>query len=345
MSAAERTDCLMRLRAEIEARLPELDAAFTAEIGGTRATARAFHKTALSLLKRVAERCRGFAFDQPRQLDRGSARLVLEPVGVVGAIIAWNGPVTNSCVKLAPALAAGCTVVLKPAPEGAVEVMMLAEAVDAAGFPPGVINIVPSDRQVSEYLVTHPGVDKIAFTGSTVAGRRIMTLCGDRVRNVTLELGGKSAAIIADGIDLSRVLPWLVPAGISHSGQVCAALTRILVPRDRQQELVSALAEELAGWRVGDPSDPQTKIGPLVAERQRDRVESYIRLGEQEGARLVIGGGRPAGLDRGWFVEPTVFADVRNDMRIAREEIFGPVLCVIPFDSTEDAIRIANDSD
>jgi acyl-CoA reductase-like NAD-dependent aldehyde dehydrogenase len=345
LPAARRADHIMALRDEVARRRPELDEAFTLEIGGTRATAKAFHATALKVLETAAQRCRDFTFEQARQLERGTARVVLEPVGVVGAIIPWNGPVTNSCVKLAPALAAGCTVVLKPAPEGVVQVMMLAEAVDAAGFPPGVINIVPSGREVSEYLVTHPGVDKIAFTGSTAAGRRIMSLCGDRVRNVTLELGGKSAAIIADHIDLSRVLRWLVPGGISHSGQVCAALTRILVPRDRQEEVVSALATELAGWRVGDPADPQTRLGPLVAERQRDRVESYIRLGTEEGARLVIGGGRPAGLDRGWFVEPTVFADVRNDMRIAREEIFGPVLCVIPFDSVEEAIRLANDSD
>jgi acyl-CoA reductase-like NAD-dependent aldehyde dehydrogenase len=223
--------------------------------------------------------------------------------------------------------------------------MILAEAIEAAGFPAGVVNVVPANREVSEYLVTHPGVDKVAFTGSTAAGRRIMSLCGERIRNVTLELGGKSAAIIADDIPFEQVLPFVVPGALANSGQVCAALTRVLVPRARQDELIEALKPALADWKVGDPSDPETVLGPLVAERQLVRVLDYIRIGQEEGARLVIGGGRPEGLDHGWFVEPTVFADVDNSMRIAREEIFGPVISIIPFDDVEEAVEIANDSD
>jgi len=207
-----------------------------------------------------------------------------------------------------------------------------------------VISILPATREVGEYLVTHPGVDKVAFTGSTAAGRRIMSLCGEQIRPVTLELGGKSAAIIADDIPLEEVLPSLVPGGIGHSGQVCAALTRILVPRERQEELVEALRDAMSAWKPGDPSDPETVLGPLVAERQRDRVEGYIKVGVEEGARLAFGGGRPEGLDHGWFIEPTVFADVDNGMRIAQEEIFGPVITVIPFDSVDEAVDIANDT-
>ena len=216
--------------------------------------------------------------------------------------------------------------ILKPAPEGPVSVMMLAEAIEAAGLPEGVVSILPTGREVGEYLVSHPGVDKVAFTGSTAAGKRIMSLCGERIARVTLELGGKSAAIIADDVPLDEVLPNIVPAGIGHSGQVCAALTRILVPREKQDEAVRLIAEMMQGMKVGDPMEADTALGPLAAERQRERVESYVKIGVDEGARLVTGGTRPEHLERGWFVEPTLFADVDNKMRIAQEEIFGPVL-------------------
>jgi aldehyde dehydrogenase (NAD+) len=248
-------------------------------------------------------------------------------------------------MKIAPALAAGCTVVLKPAPEGPVSPMLLAEALEAAELPAGVVNVLPAGRETSEHLVVHPDVDKVAFTGSTAAGRRIMSLCGERIARITLELGGKSAAIIADDVPLEDVLPTVVPAGIGHSGQVCAALTRILVPRKRHDEVTEAIAARLDVVIVGDPMDPRTVLGPLAAERQRSRVEGYIAAGREEGATLAYGGGRPAHLDRGWFVEPTLFANVQNSMRIAREEIFGPVLSVIAFDDLDDAVAIANDSD
>jgi aldehyde dehydrogenase (NAD+) len=271
--------------------------------------------------------------------------VVHEPVGVVGAIIPWNGPVANASLKVASALAAGCTVVVKPAWEGPVGNFLFAEALEAAGLPEGVVSIVPGDRAVGEHLVAHPQVDKVSFTGSTAAGRRVMQVCSDRIARVALELGGKSAGIVLDGAPLDEVIPALVSAGVGHSGQVCAAITRVLVSRRRYDEVVDALGAALAVLRVGDPFDPETNLGPLVAERQRDRVEEYIRLGRDAGARVVTGGGRPANLDRGWYVQPTLFADVDNSMRVAREEIFGPVIVAIPYTDVDEAVTISNDSD
>ncbi len=345
MSWPERAEYLIKLRGEIETRREDMQAAFTSDVGAPTLLSEAFHQFPLTMLTDAATLHERVELEEDREWDGRRARVVREPIGVIATIIPWNGPVGNACLKMGPALAAGCVCILKPAEEGLTSVMMLAEAIEAAGFPKGVISVLPATREVGEYLVTHPGVDKVAFTGSTAAGRRIMSLCGERIRPVTLELGGKSAAIIADDIPLEEVLPTLVPAGIGHSGQVCAALTRILVPRERQEELLDGLREAVGVWKAGDPSDPGTVLGPLVAERQRDRVENYIKIGKEEGARLAIGGGRPDGVQRGWFVEPTVFADVDNSMRIAQEEIFGPVLVVIPYDSVDEAVDIANDSD
>jgi aldehyde dehydrogenase (NAD+) len=212
------------------------------------------------------------------------------------------------------------------------------------GLPPGVLNVVTADREVSELLVRDPRVDKITFTGSTAAGRRIASLCGERIARCTLELGGKSAAVILDDIDLDVVAGTLAKAECFLTGQVCSSLTRVIVSRSRHDELVEALAGRMAAVRVGDPFDPETQMGPLVAERQRDRVLGYIATGVEEGAKLVTGGGRPAHLDRGWFVEPTVFAEVDNSSTIAQEEIFGPVLTVIPAEDERDAVRLANDT-
>jgi aldehyde dehydrogenase (NAD+) len=345
MSPAERAEALLRILNEVESRFDEMCLAFTAEIGAPFVISQAFHQNALAMWSDSATLHERFAFEEERSWADGHARIVREPVGVVATIIPWNGPVATASLKVGPALAAGCTVVLKPAPEGPVSTMLLAEAFEAAGLPEGVISVLPAGRDTGEYLVRHPDVDKVAFTGSTGAGRRIMSLCSERIARVTLELGGKSAAIIGDDIPLDEVLPTLVPGGIGHSGQVCAALTRIVVPRHRHDEVTEAVAAALAGVTVGDPMDPGTFLGPLAAERQRDRVERYIAIGREEGATLAFGGGRPAHLDRGWFVEPTLFANVDNSMRIAREEIFGPVLCIIPFDDVDDAVAIANDSD
>ncbi|MGA7417750.1 MAG: aldehyde dehydrogenase family protein, partial [Acidimicrobiales bacterium] len=259
-------------------------------------------------------------------------------------IIPWNGPLVMITYKVAPALLAGCTVVLKCSPEAPGEAYVLAEIAEAIGLPAGVLNVVTADREVSELLVRDPRVDKITFTGSTAAGRRIASICGDRIARCTLELGGKSAAVILDDIDIATAADSLAANECILSGQVCSSLTRIVVTQNRHDELVEALTQSFAQVQVGDPFDPQTQMGPLAARRQRDRVEGYIAKGLAEGATLAAGGGRPKDLDRGWYIEPTVFGNVDNSSTIAQEEIFGPVLSVIPADDEQDAIAIANDT-
>ncbi|MEZ7237201.1 aldehyde dehydrogenase [Rhodococcus sp. GXMU-t2271] len=345
MTPAERAEILVRVGNEVKKRIPEMAEAFTLELGAPAAVSTLFHQNAVDMWDDAATFHERFAFEEERTWKGGHGKVVREPIGVVAVVVPWNGPVATGSLKISPALAAGCTVVLKPAPEGPVTMMMLAEALDAAGLPEGVVSVVPAGREVGDYLVSHPDVDKISFTGSTAAGRVVMSRAAERIKRVTLELGGKSAAIIADDIDLDTFLPGMVFGGIGHSGQVCAALTRIIVPRERQEEVVEAIKAVMESVKVGDPRDEDTVLGPLAAERQQTRVLDYIELGKKEGARLVTGGGKPAHLDRGWYVEPTLFADVSNDMRIAQEEIFGPVLVVIPFDSIDEAVAIANDSD
>ncbi|WP_199435317.1 aldehyde dehydrogenase [Qaidamihabitans albus] len=269
-----------------------------------------------------------------------------EPAGVVGIITPWNVPHFVTMAKLAPALLAGCTVVLKPPPESPLSGLVLAEILDEAGLPDGVVSVLPAGREVGAHLVTHPGVDKISFTGSTAAGRHIASLCGQDLRRVTLELGGKSAAIVLDDADLAQTVERLQLASLMNSGQACIAQTRILASRKRHDEVVDALAGMVGALTIGDPLDYGNFIGPLVARRQQERVEGYIRIGQEEGGKVAVGGpGRPEGLDTGWYVRPTVFAGVDNSARIAQEEIFGPVLAVIPYEDEEDAVRIANDSD
>jgi acyl-CoA reductase-like NAD-dependent aldehyde dehydrogenase len=248
--------------------------------------------------------------------------------------------------KLAPALLAGCPIVIKPAAETPLDALLLAELVDEAGLPPGVVSVLPGGRQVGEALVAHPGVDKVAFTGSTAVGRQVAAACGAGLKRMSLELGGKSAAIVLDDADPATVAEGVKVAGLMNSGQACVAQTRVLVPAARHDEYVEALASMVEQVAVGDPNDPATEIGPLVAKRQQERVLGYIEDGEREGARLVVGGTKlPEGVDRGWYVRPTLFDAVDNGMRIAREEIFGPVLSVIAYDGDDDAVRVANDSD
>jgi betaine-aldehyde dehydrogenase len=288
-----------------------------------------------------------FAFDEVRDgLLNPKVLVTKEPVGVVGAIAPWNVPLFIAAAKLAPSLAAGCTVVYKPAPETPLDAFRLAEIFEACGLPKGVLSVVPAGREVSEHLVTHPGVDKISFTGSGVGGKRIGGLCGERLKRCTLELGGKSAAIILDDADLATTIPTLLPNAIMNNGQACIAQTRILAPRARYAEVVDAVVSGVSAMKVGDPMDPATEVGPVVAERQRTRIEGYLDSGREEGATVAIGGGRPSGSDfaKGWYVEPTVFSDVDNKMKIAQEEIFGPVLVVIPYDGDDNAVEIANDS-
>ena len=288
-----------------------------------------------------------YPWEERRQGVLGGEIIVRhEPVGVVGAIVPWNVPQFVTMSKLAPALLAGCTIVLKPSPETPLDAFFMAELLEEAGVPKGVVSVVPAGREVGEHLVRHAGVDKIAFTGSTAAGRRIASICGEQLKRVSLELGGKSAAIVLDDADLAATVEGLKFASLMNNGQACVAQTRVLASRGRYDEVVGALAEMVGGLKVGDPHDPATEIGPLVAQRQQERVEKYIAVGQEEGAKVVVGGnGMPAGLDKGWYVQPTLFAGVDNGMRIAREEIFGPVISVIPFDDERDAVRIANDSE
>jgi acyl-CoA reductase-like NAD-dependent aldehyde dehydrogenase len=287
-----------------------------------------------------------YPFEERRPPTMGGefGLLVREPVGVVGAIIPWNAPLSLIAYKIAPALLAGCTVVLKSSPEAPGAAYLYGEIAEDIGLPPGVLNIVTADREVSELLVTNPGVDKITFTGSTAAGRRIAALCGERIARCTLELGGKSAAVILDDMDLGTAAKTLSGAECFLAGQVCSSLTRIIVNRSRHDEFVEALAGTFSKVRVGDPFDAETQMGPLAMSRQRDRVEGYIAKGVAEGATLATGGGRPKDLDRGYYIEPTVFGNVDNGSTIAREEIFGPVLSVIPADNEEHAVALANDT-
>ena len=286
-----------------------------------------------------------FEWEEPHVTPDGlRAALVREPVGVVGAIIPWNAPSSLIAYKTAAALIAGCTVIVKTSPEAPASAYLLAEICEDIGLPAGVFNFVTADREVSERLVRNPGVDKISFTGSTAAGRRIGSICGDRIARCTLELGGKSPAVILDDYDLDTAAKSLSQSARFLTGQVCSSLTRLIVSRRRHDDFVDALAGRFAKVRVGNPFDTSSEMGPLAMARQRDRVESYIAKGRTEGARLATGGGRPTHLDRGYFIEPTVFANVDNHSVIAREEIFGPVLSVIPADSEEQAIEIANDT-
>jgi acyl-CoA reductase-like NAD-dependent aldehyde dehydrogenase len=297
------------------------------------------------MLDYYADLAKTFPFEEQHRPSLGGfGLLVREPVGVVGAIIPWNGPLSLIVYKLAPALLAGCTVVLKASPEAPGEAYVMAEIAEKIGLPAGVLNVVTADREVSELLVRDPRVDKIAFTGSTAAGRRIASLLGERIGRYTLELGGKSAAVVLDDADIETTAAHLAGAECMMTGQVCASLTRIVVTRARHDALVDALASAFSAVRVGSPFDPEVQMGPLAMSRQRDRVEGYIAKGVAEGAKLVTGGGRPKHLDRGYYVEPTVFAEVDNGSTIAREEIFGPVLSVIPVADEADAVRVANDT-
>ncbi len=267
-----------------------------------------------------------------------------EPVGVVGAIVPWNYPLVLSFFKLAPALLAGCSVILKPASETPLHTYILAEILEEIGLPQGVMSILPASREVSEQLVTHPDVDKIAFTGSTAVGKRVALLCGEALKHVSCELGGKSAAILLDDVMLDNIITPLIYAALPNNGQTCIAQTRILVPQNRYDEITEALIERVRALNVGNPLDPKTEIGPLVTQHQRDRVEGYIASGLAEGAKIVLGGGRPTAMTKGWFVEPTIFVDVKSSMSIAQEEIFGPVLVILSYTNEEEAIAIANDS-
>jgi acyl-CoA reductase-like NAD-dependent aldehyde dehydrogenase len=246
--------------------------------------------------------------------------------------------------KIAPALVAGCTVIMKPAPETPLESYILAEAAEAAGLPPGVLNLVPSQREAADHLVRNPGVDKVGFTGSTVAGRRIASVCGERIARTTLELGGKSAALVLDDFPIEQAAGILTGTICTMSGQVCATLSRVIVSRSRYEQLAEAIVAAMAGIKVGDPQDPTSQMGPLAMKRQLERVQGYIAKGVEQGATLACGGKQPAHMKQGYYFEPTLFTNVENHMAIAQEEIFGPVISLIAAKDEDDAVRIANDS-
>ncbi|MGZ4120103.1 MAG: aldehyde dehydrogenase [Actinomycetota bacterium] len=348
MTPGERIEILQRFAGIYASRLDEMAELITEEMGAPISFSKIGQSPPpLLILNAMLQVGSTFDWEDTRAgVFGGNVIVRREPVGVVGAIAPWNVPQFTAMSKLAPALVAGCTIVLKPAPETPLDTMLMAEMLVEAGVPEGVVSIVPAGREVGEHLVRHPGVDKIAFTGSTLAGRRIASICGEQLKRVSLELGGKSAAIVLDDADPAVVAQGLQLASFMNNGQACVAQTRILASRARYDDVIGAVSEMVSRLRVGDPADPTTDVGPLVARRQQERVEKYIALGQEEGARVVVGGnGRPSGLDKGWYVQPTVFAGATNEMCIAREEIFGPVVAVIPYEDEAEAIRLANDSE
>ena len=344
-SPAERAAIMRRFLAALAARSGDLAHAVSIQNGMPIALSGLLEaQFSLGVLDYYAGLAEAAGSEDVRPSQMGRHTLVeRSAVGVVAAIVPWNFPVTLALSKIAPAMAAGCTLVIKPSPGTILDSYVMAEAALEAGVPPGVLNWVAADRAAGAYLVSHPGVDKVAFTGSTGAGRAIAAQCGELLRPVTLELGGKSAAILLDDVDLPTFLGGVPMASLLNNGQACYNGTRVLAPARRYGEVVDALAATMASLAIGDALDPATQVGPMASAAHRDRVEGYIAKGKDE-ARLVQGGGRPAGAGQGWFVEPTLFADVDNSATIAREEIFGPVLSVIPYESDADAVRIANDS-
>jgi len=348
LDPSERVAAVRRLAELYKPKRREMAQLITAEMGSPISFSKFSQATLpLMLLDAFADIAASFPWEEARPGVFGQDLLVRrESGGVVAAIVPWNLPLYLVVGKLAPALLAGCSIVIKPAPETPLDALLFAEVIAEAGLPPGLVSILPGDGAVGETLVNHPGVDRVSFTGSTTVGRRIAAACGANLKKVSLELGGKSAAIALDDADATAVAAGVKVAGLMNNGQACVAQTRILVPAARHDEFLDALAAMVEGLAIGDPEDPATEIGPLVARRQQERVRSYIEAGRGEGARLVVGGSDlPSGTGRGWYVRPTLFADVDNRMTIAREEIFGPVLSVIPYRDDDEAVRIANDSD
>jgi len=343
LSVEERAQWLEKLAAAMTTRVPQIAEAIAHEVGtaigfATKVQAE-FPITMIAMNAKFIREAR-------LEEELGNSLIIKEPIGVVGCITPWNYPLHQIVCKVAPALAAGCTVVLKPAEIAPLSAFMLADAAHEIGLPPGVLNIVSgSGRVVGEAIVAHPGIDMVSFTGSLQAGRRIASVAGDGIKKVTLELGGKSAFVVLDDAPFEKAIPAGVNNCMQNSGQTCSAWTRMLVPRSRHDEAVKLAKAQLAKLTLGDPFDKNTRLGPLASDGQRDSVLKHIDQGKKEGATLVAGGGKPVQLPTGYFVEPTIFANVDNRMSIAQEEIFGPVLAIIPYDAEDDAIAIANDSE
>ncbi|TSD94126.1 aldehyde dehydrogenase [Skermania sp. ID1734] len=346
LSLTERIDVLNRVSAKLGEQQELLARIVSDEMGCPISLSRTMQSAgAKALLDSFIDLAPQVEWSTIRRSSTGTGLVTREPVGVVAAVVPWNAPMLVTMLKLAPALLSGCTAILKTSPEAPLDSYLFAEMLESAGLPPGVLSVLPADREVSEYLVTHRDVDKVSFTGSTAAGRRVAALCGQDLRRVTLELGGKSAAVILEDADLDLAVAQIRKLSLRNTGQACSNKTRVVVARSREAELLDRLTAMVESMPVGDPADDATEVGPLVAARQRDMVERYIEIGRGEGAKVVIGGGRPAGLDRGWFVEPTIFSEVQPNMRIAQEEIFGPVLSVLSFGDDDEAVAIANNSE
>ena len=346
-SPVDRIDLVEQLAAAYQTRIPDISTVISEEMGSPISFAQLAQGPAAWLsFNSMIEFAKNLAWEERRPGFMGGEFVVRrEPVGVVGAIVPWNFPQGLLTPKLGAALLAGCTIVIKPSPETVLDAMILAEIIEQTDIPPGVVSILPADREVGEHLVRHPDVDKIAFTGSTAAGRKIGAICGEQLKRVSLELGGKSAAILLEDVDMAAAISGLKVASLMNNGQICAAQTRILAPESRYDEFVDGFTEMVRELKVGDPADPETEIGPLASQRQQKRVADYITLGEAEGAMPTVGGpGLPAGQSTGWYVRPTVFAKATNSMRIAQEEIFGPVITVIPYRDEREAIDLANES-
>ncbi|HWI86932.1 MAG TPA: aldehyde dehydrogenase, partial [Sphingomonas sp.] len=341
MTPLERASFVRRLGAALGARSDVLSRVWTAQVGAPISFAAMVTSWVPGYYDFYADLAERFVFEDERPTPQGKAKVVREPVGVAALILPWNAPLVLLTQKLAAGLLAGCTFVVKPSPETPLDALILADCAQELGFPAGVINVVPGGREAGEALVRDPRVDKVSFTGSTDAGRRIAAICADRVARVSLELGGKSAAIICDDADLSSCLAVVTPFSMPFSGQICFSQTRILVSEKRHDEVLDAYLASVSSVTLGDPWDPSVMMGPLAMGRQRERVLSYIETARAEGATLVKGGGN-GGFNRGYFVEPTVFDDVRSDMTIAQEEVFGPVVSIMRYRDEADAIRIAN---
>ncbi|MCU1257864.1 MAG: aldehyde dehydrogenase [Bryobacterales bacterium] len=344
MSGVERSVYLRRLSEEIKQRMPLFARLMTAEAGAPVAFVDRLIQESPRRFEYFAELAGTYVFEERRPTPRGHARVHREPIGVAALIAPWNATLNIFAFKIPAALAAGCTVVVKSPPECPFDALLVAECAEAAGIPAGVLNVITADREEGAFLVASPQVDKISFTGGLQAGLQVAAVASERLARVTLELGGKSAAILLDDAELSVTLPTLAAFSMGFSGQMCVAQSRVLVPKIRLDEMVDAFSSMITNLKIGDPWEADTHVGPVRNERQRDRVLDYIQQGIEQGGRVITGGGRSAGFDKGYYLDPTVFTEVTPNMTIAQEEIFGPVVTIIVYDDVQDAVRLANDS-
>ena len=343
-SVDDRIAMINRIADVMASRADEMDALVTTENGAPQYWAKYVGSGAHFLYRMAAGAAAGLQRDEVKESQSGRSVFRNDPIGVVGAIVPWNSPQVLIASKIGPAIAAGCTVVLKPSPETSLDGFMLGEIMAAAGVPDGVVNIISGGRETGAALVRHRGVDMVSFTGSTVAGRSIASVCGEQLKPVSAELGGKSAAVILDDGDVAAFAKTLFSEVIPYSGQVCYATSRIIVHERLYEQVLDVVVEGFRSAPVGDPTDPATMVGPVISSAARDKVEGYIASGREQGARVVLGGSRPSHLSKGYYVEPTVFVDVTPEMRIFQEEIFGPVAMVVPFRTDDEAVALTNNS-